>query len=111
MSDNNNGLNIDEIKITKDMVEVQYRDDKTAIFMEEFIKFFNSFGGENYVSFSISSDTHAYAITIENLMGKKSPADRIKELETKVCQLTLELQQLREKPSGIPFDGNILGKR
>jgi hypothetical protein len=100
MVENEPDLNVDMIKMTKDTLDVQFSGDTAAVFMEEFIKFFNSFGGENFVTFTITDESNAYALTIENLRGKKSPADRIKELETKVHQLESELKKIRETPIG-----------
>ena len=100
MGDKGSDLDIDLIKMTKDTLDVQFSGDTAAVFMEEFIKFFNSFGGENFVTFTITDESNTYALTIENLNGKKSPADRIKELETKVRQLESELKKIRETPIG-----------
>lgn len=100
MVDKGSDLDIDLIKMTKDTLDVQFSGDTTGIFMEELIKFFNSFGFENFVTFTITDESNAYAITIENLKGNKSPADRIKELETKIFQLESELKKIRETPIG-----------
>lgn len=100
MVDKGSDLDIDLIKMTKDTLDVEFSGDTAAVFMEEFIKFFNSFGGENFITFSLNDGLNAYAITIENLKGNKSPADRIKELETKVRHLESELKKIRETPIG-----------
>jgi len=94
MVENEPDLNVDMIKMTKDTLDVQFSGDTAAVFMEEFIKFFNSFGGENFVTFTVTDESNAYAITIENLRGKKSPADRIKELEAKVVELESDIKDL-----------------
>jgi hypothetical protein len=87
-------LKIDSVHITKDTLDVQMSGDIAQQFMQFFVQFYESCGGENFVTFSVNSDEKAYAITIVNLQGNKSPADRIKELEAKVAELESDIKDL-----------------
>jgi len=87
-------LKIDSVYMTEDTIDVKMSGNIAQQFMQFFVQFYESFGGENFVTFSVNSDEKAYAITIVNLHGNKGPADRIKELEAKVAELESDIKDL-----------------
>lgn len=61
--------------------------DGPKAFMAMLVDFFESCGGENFVTFGVENNDHKYEITINNLDGEITAADKMTELKEEVEKL------------------------
>jgi hypothetical protein len=73
--------------------------DATKHFYCSLVSLFRSCGGENFLTTTVSYKLSKYEITIVNLNGKDSPAEKLQRQAEEIAALKKELEELKQQPA------------
>lgn len=97
-------LMLHELNIADGKLDMRLSGDTAKLFMIMLVNLFEQNGGKNFLTTTLEGKGKRYGITITNLDGEDSPAERLNRLET----LNRELVKLLEKVLDYSEEGLLI---
>lgn len=73
-------LMLERLRLEDGKIDMSVSGERAKLFMASLIEFFRQNGGPNFLTLSVNDGENNFAITIQNLKGEDSPAQKIKTL-------------------------------